>query len=45
MKSQYEDKNLSRACFRAAVGVYRRGFAPGVLASPIAGWYFDRRWR
>jgi glutamate dehydrogenase (NAD(P)+) len=45
MKSQYEDKNLSRACFRAAVGVYRRGFVPGVLASPIAGWYFDRRWR
>lgn len=45
MKSQYETTNPSRACFRAAVGVYRRGLIPGVLISPIAGWYFDKRWR
>ncbi|MCK4601441.1 MAG: hypothetical protein KAU28_03175, partial [Phycisphaerae bacterium] len=45
MKSQYETRSLSQACFRAAVGVYRHGLIPGVLVSPIAGWYFDRRWR
>jgi hypothetical protein len=44
MKSQYEARNLSRACFRAAVGVHRHGLIPGVLVSPVAGWYFDRRW-
>ena len=45
MKSQYESGNLSQACFRAAVDAYRRGLIPGVLVSPIAGWYFDRRWQ
>ncbi len=45
MKSQYETRNLSRACFRAALSVYRRGLIPGIIVSPIAGWYFDRRWR
>ena len=45
MKSQYETRSLSQASFRAAVGVYRRGLIPGVLVSPVAGWYFDRRWR
>ncbi len=45
MKPQYETSSPSRACFRAAVGVYRRGLIPGALVSPIAGWYFDKRWR
>ena len=44
-KTHYEGRSPVKALARAGVAVYRHGLVPRALLAPVAGWYYDSRWR